>query len=189
MYAPLSDALNHGLEALSEIEVVGLPKFQNHIVFVPLDERVRSNRGLEGSSFKPDIVLMSLVTACDFRKIKNAETLQVSQFVSKIPKKVSKMAPPRTTAKAPSKNVPPQNNTPKAPPSDRICWKDILSAVELKRGRNTQWPALGNFTDTIPAITHEDSDEALLGSQNPDPETPSDISTSQTCRIHTPVDE
>ena len=38
MYAPLSDALNYGLEALSGIEVAGLPKFQSHIVFVPLDE-------------------------------------------------------------------------------------------------------------------------------------------------------
>ena len=212
MYAPLSSALNYGLEELSEVEVDGLPKFQNHIVFVPLDEGVTSDRDLEGLSFKPDVVLMSFTTACDFRKIKYTRTLKVSQFVSKIPKnsrmgppeaipseKVSKRAPskkapkkaqPKTvTNKVSSKKTPPQNNPPRAPPSDHIGWKDILSAVELKRGRKKQWPTLGNFTNTVPAIANEGSDEALLEPRKLDPGISSDISTSQTCKIHTLIDE
>ena len=62
MYTPLSGILNLGLEMVSKIEVDGLPKFKNHIVFIPLNQWVASNRDMPGSSFKPDIGLLSLGT-------------------------------------------------------------------------------------------------------------------------------
>lgn len=186
MYAPLSDALNFGLEALSKIEVDGLPKFQNHIVFVPLDEGVTSDRDQEGSLFKPDLALMLLTTARDLRKIKDTRSLTVSQFISKIPKKIrSKMGPPKTI---PSKNVP-RNAQPKTSPPYRICWKDILSAVEVKRDPKANWPTLGDFTNVVPSIVDSGSDEQLLRSQTPDPETSSDVSLAQTREVHPLVDE
>jgi len=187
MYAPLSDALNLGLEALSKIEVDGLPNFQNHIVFVPLDEGVISDRDQDGSLFKPDLALMRLTTACEFRKIKDTRSLTVSQFVDKIPKKArSTMGPPKTVpSKNVPKNAPPKNNP---PPSYRIRWKDILSAVEVKRGSKANWPTLGDFTVVSP-ILDLGSDEQLLRSRTPDPETSSDVSQSQTREIHALVDE
>jgi len=112
MYAPLLDALNLGLDALSEIEVNGLPKFQNRILFVPLDEGVTSYRDLEGYLFKPDIVLMPLTTACDFLEVKGTRSLRVSQPVSKIPKKTrSKVGPPKPVS---PKNVPSKRTGPHA---------------------------------------------------------------------------
>ena len=191
MYAPLSDALNLGLECLSEIEVDGLPEFQNHIVFVPLDERVTSDRDLEGSCFKPDLALMSFTTACDFRKIKDTRSLTVSQFINKIPKKTrSKMGPPKTPpSKNVPKNTPSKNKSTKTSPSYCIGWKEVLSAVEVKRGLKTNWPTLCTFTDVVPTIIVLGSDEQLLQSQTPDPGTSSDISQSQTREIHAIVDE
>jgi len=187
MYGPLSNALNYGLERLSKIEVDGLPKFHDHIVFVPWDEGIPSDRALKGSLFKPDVVLMSLATACDFRGIKDRENLTVSQFVDEIPKK----GPSKTVS---SKNVPkkvrpknnsPMNDPPKTPPPKRIGWKDVLSAVEVKRGRKVESPIVGNFTDEVPPITNEGLDE-LFRSPSPDPETSSDtsISQSQTRKFH-----
>ena len=191
MYGPLSDALNLGLEDLSKIEVDGLPKFQDHIVFVPLDEGVTSDRDLGGSLFKPDLALMRFATARDFRKMKDTRSLTVSQFVDKIPKKTrSKMGPPKTVpSKNVPKNAPSKNNPTKTSPSYNIGWKDILSAVEVKRGRKSNWPTLGGFTDVVSSITDSGSDEQLLRSQTPDPETSSDVSQSQTCEIHVLVDE
>ena len=188
MYAPLSDALNLGLEDVSKIEVDGLPEFQNHIVFVPLDEGVTSDRDLEGSLFKPDLALMSLATACEFRNVKYTRSLRVSQFVGKIPKKTpSKMGLPKAVS---SKNVPgnaPPKNHP--PPSYRISWKDILSAVEVKRGPKKTWPTLVEFTDVVSPIVDSGLDEELLRSRSPDPETSSNVSRSQTREIYVLVDE
>jgi hypothetical protein len=89
MYKPFSEALNYALERLSKIDVEGLPKFKNGIVFVPLDEGVESDRDLEGSLFKPDIIIMSFDAACRFRNVRDTRTLTVSQFIGKIPPKAS----------------------------------------------------------------------------------------------------
>ena len=188
MYAPLSGVLNLGLEGLSKIDVDGLPKFQDHIVFIPLDEGVTSDRALDGSSFKPDVAIMLFTTACDFRNV--SKHSKVSEFVDKIPEKTrSKMAPPEA---APIENVPPKTNAPqdppKADPSSRIGWKDILSAVEVKRGSKAKWPKPGNFTDTIAPTINDGSDEQFLRSRTPNPETSSDVSQSQTRKIHALVD-
>jgi len=195
MYGPLSNALNYGLEELSKVEVPGLPEFQNHIVFIPLDEGVTSDRNQEGSLFKPDVILVPFTTACDFHKFKDTRSLKVSQFVSKIPKKTpSRMGPPETApTKKPAKKAPPKATpkklSPRVPPSDHIGWKDILSVVELKRGPKQHWPKLGNFIDMVPVITHEDSDEGLFEPRTPDPETSSDVSLSRTREIHTLIDK
>jgi len=77
-YAPLSDALNIGLERLSKIEVDGLPKFQDRVVFVPSGDGVTSNHDLAGSLFKPDVVFMPFTTTCGFRKIRDTRSLTVS---------------------------------------------------------------------------------------------------------------
>ena len=190
MYAPLSAALNLGLEDLSKIDVGGLPKFQNHIVFVPLDEGVTSDRDLDGSLFKPDLALMSLTTACDFRKIKDTRSLKVSQFIDRVPTKTrSKMGPPKTPpSKNIPKNTPPKSNIPKTSPSHRIGWKDILCAVEVKRGRKKTWPTFGDFTNEAPLTIDSGPDEELLQAQTPNPETSSDVSQSQTREIHALAD-
>ena len=166
MYRRFSDALNYGLERLSKIEVDGLPKFRNNIVFVPW--------GVEGSSFEPDVVLMSLATACDLHGITDRESLGVSQFVTKVTKTSSEAIP--------SKN---------APPRRRVGWKYILSAVEVKRsqGQEETWPVMGNFTDEVPSFTNKGLDEQLLQSPSSDSETSSDISDistsqSQTRKVH-----
>ena len=184
MYAPLSDALNYGLERLSEIDADGLPKFKTHMAFVPLDEGVASDRDLEGSMFKPDLALMSFATACNFRNVEHAEGLTPSEFISKIPEKPS---PKKGPSKAhPIKNAPSEDNPPKTAPSSRICWKDNLSAVEVKQDRRTKWPMLGNFTNNVPPIVDDGMDDQLLLSQDPDPVTSSDISQSQTRKVHAP---
>ena len=212
MYAPLSDVLNLGLEGLSKIEVDGLPKFQNHIVFVPLDAGMTSDRDLNGSLFQPDLVLMLFTTACNFCNIESTNDLEVSEFVDEIPEKTrSKMAPPEAVPignvpekvppkeSAPKKNAPKKNptknhprNPPKDPtktvPSSQIFWEDILSAVEVKRGSKVKWPTPGNFADMIVPIIDETSDEQLLRSRTPNPETSSDASQSQTRKIHALVD-
>ena len=190
MYAPLSAALNLGLEDLSKIDVDGLPKFQNHIVFVPLDEGVTSDRDQPGSSFKPDLALMSLTTACDFRKIKDTRSLKVSQFIDKIPTKArSEMGPPETPpSKKIPKNAPSKSNVLKTSPSHHIGWKDILSVVEVKRGSKKTWPTLGDFTDDDLPIINSGPDEELIQSQTPNPETSSDVSQSQTREIHALAD-
>ena len=166
MYKPFSEALNYALERLSKIEVEGLPKFKSDIVFVPLDEGVEFDRDLEGSLFKPDIIIMSLDSACRFRNVRDTRTLTVSQFISKIP--------PKASTKKGSK----------ANSSSRVGWKDVLSAVEMKRGPKEGWPLLGHFSETVPQIISEGMDEQLLQSRNPNPATPSDVSQSQTRKIH-----
>jgi hypothetical protein len=167
MYKPFSEALNYALEMLSEINVDGLPEFEEHIVFVPLDEGVESDRDLEGSLFKPDIIIMSFDAACRFRNVRDTRTLTVSQFISKIP--------PKASTKKGSK----------ANSSSRVGWKDVLSAVEMKRDPKDGWPLLGHFSENVPQIVSEGMDAQLLQSRNTDPATPSDVSQSQTRKIHT----
>ena len=179
MYAPLSNALNYGLERLSKINVEGLPKFEDHIVFVPSDKGVRSDRDLVGSLFKPDIVLMRLVAACDFRNIKLTRGTSVSQFISRIPSGIiSKAAPSAQVAKSG-----PSENNPQIAPIYRIGWKDILSAVEVKRDSRRKWPTLETFTDEVTSITNKDADEESFTSGNPERGTSSGISESLTSKI------
>jgi len=168
MYAPLSDALNYGLECLSEIHVEGLPEFKDHIVFVPSDKDATSDRDLEGSLFEPEVVLMRFTTACDLLKIKVTRSLSVSWFVSKIP---------RTT---------PERH-PQADPTYRIGWKDILSPVEVKQYSSRKWPILEIFVNGAASITKKDADEELATPRNLDPETSSCISESRTRKIPTLV--
>jgi len=168
MYAPLSDALNYGLERLSEIDVDGLPEFKDHIVFVPSDKDVTTDRDLEGSLFEPEVALMRFATACDLLKIKVTRSLSVSRFVSKIPK-----------------TTPERHH--QADPTYRIGWKEILSPVEVKQYSSRKWPILETFVIGTASITKKDADEELATSRNPDPETSSDISESRTRKIHTLV--
>jgi len=168
MYAPLSDALNYGLECLSEIHVDGLPEFKDHIVFVPSNKDATSDCDLEGSLFEPEVALMRFTTACDLLKIKVTRSLSVSRFVSKVPK---------TT---------PERH-PQTDPTYRIGWKDILSPVEVKQYSSRKWPILETFVNGTASIAKEDADGELATSQNPDPETSSDITESRTRKIPTLV--
>jgi len=175
MYAPLSNALNYGLERLSKIDVEGLPKFEDHIVFVPSEKGMRSDCDPEGPLFEPDVVLMKLATACDFRKIKLTRGLSVSQFVGKISKRtVSKVTPSVQVAK---------NGPPQIASIHRTGWEDILSGVEVKRNSKRKWPILETFTNEVTSITNKDADEELFTSRNPDRGTSSDISESQTRKV------
>jgi len=182
MYAPLSGILNLGLEMVSNIEVDGLPKFQNHIVFIPLDQRVASNRDVAGSLFKPDVILISLGTACDFFKIKYTRSLSVSDFVNRIVS-LRKSAPSKN-AKGQPKNKPPGNPPktvpPRAPPSAPIAWENILLNIEVKR-LSTKWPELVDFTATIPPITNKGPGEQHPP-QGPNSETLSGTFGARTCK-------
>jgi len=180
MYAPLSNALNYGLEHLSKIDVDGLPKIEDHIVFVPSDKGVRSDRDLGGSSFKPDIVLMKLGNACDFCGIKLTRGLNVSQFINKIPMGTTSKTTPSVQVAKPG---PSENNPPQISPIYQICWKDILSAVEVKRDSRRTWSTLETFTNEVTSITNKDADEESFTSRNQDRGTSPDIFGSQTRRI------
>ena len=103
MYLPLVGAMNYALELLSEIEVDGLPKFKNHIAFVPCDKGVHSDRAIGGSSFKPDIAIMSIQDAYNLYQLDGPPEL--SGFTSQL------------SEKSPS----------------GFTWKVILSAIEIKR--------------------------------------------------------
>jgi len=147
MYIPLSNVLNCGLEYVSTINVKGLPEFEDHIVFVPLgNEGVASDRYTEGSSFKPDIALMRLATACDFRNVGAAMDLRVSQFVSKIPQTI---IPKKIRRKKKPKEIAPTitplaqiTDPPQTVPTYRICWRDILFGVEVKRIPRKEQPTM-----------------------------------------------
>jgi len=132
-----------------------LPKFRDHIVFVPWDEGMPSDRALKGSLFKPDVILMLFATACDFRRITDRESTEVSQFVDKIPKKAPAISP------------------------NRIGWKNVLSAVEAKRDPQAKWPIMGKFTNEVRQIIDEGLDVELFQLPSPDPETSLDVSVSQ----------
>jgi len=81
-YGPLSNTLNYGLECLWEIDVDGVPERSDRIVFVPWDEDMPSDRVINGSLFRPDVILI-FATACDFRGITDKDDLMVSHFVDK----------------------------------------------------------------------------------------------------------
>lgn len=184
VYAQLSDALNYGLECLSEIDVEGLPEFEDHIVFVPSNEGVTSDWELESLLSKPDVALMRLVTACDFRGIKDTKGLTVSQFVSKIPEETTskRHLPNASSSTRVAKTEPSKSNPSQTVPAYRVGWKDILSAVEVKRNPK-KLPILETFTDEVASVADMDTDEEPATSRNPDHGTPSEISESQTRKI------
>ena len=118
MYKPFAEAMNYALERLSEIEVDGLPKFNTHIAFVPCNEGVQSDCIVPGSSFKPDLAVMSIEDAFKWHKIDQTHKLGLSALIGKI--------------------------AGKKPPGS-INWKTILSAVEMKRNPQAYWAKLGEF--------------------------------------------
>jgi len=118
MYLPFAEALNYALECVSNIRVDGLPEFQAHIAFVPCNKSVSSDRDLPGSSFKPDLAIMSLRDARELYKLEDLDAPKVSQFVGEIAG---------------------------GPPSGFTSWKAILSAVEVKRKDVSGWAPLEVF--------------------------------------------
>ena len=119
MYGPFTKALNYALGCLSAVEVDGLPGFKSHIAFVLCNKRVSSDRDLAGSSFKPDIALMSIQDARKLYGLDEVDTPDVSQFNDEIAKKTV---------------------------SGSSDWKTILSAVEVKRKKKTSgWAKLKLF--------------------------------------------
>ena len=118
MYLPFAEAMNYALEHLADIEVNGLPKFETHIAFVPCNRRVQSNRTTPGSSFKPDIVIMSIQDAYGFHELKQHDTPKLSEFIGKIAEKS---------------------------PSGLTNWGAVLSAIEIKRKKDANWLMLREF--------------------------------------------
>ena len=106
MYLPLATALNHALEELSRIQANGLPEFKSHIAFVPCDTGVQSSRELPGSSFKPDVALMSIQDARELHRLDRVDRPKVSRLIDEITEK---------------------------PIPCSASWSTILSAVEVKR--------------------------------------------------------
>jgi len=189
MYAPLSNVLNHGLEELSKINVDGLPRFENHAVFVPLDTGVISNRDLHGSLFKPDLALMSLTAACDLCKIEQGSALMVSQFVSKIPQRAPSMkGPSKTTpSKTTSNNISKDdlhNNPPQTGPAYHPNWMDVLLTVEVKREPRRHWPTLKHFSVEIPSTVDNGEGEGSPMLHNLNSTIPLDISHSRTRKVN-----
>ena len=118
MYLPFAEAMNYALERLSDIEVNGLPKFKTHIAFVPCNRRVQSNRTTPGSSFKPDIAIMTIQNAYEFHKLQPPDTPKLSKFVGEIAEKS---------------------------PSGLTNWGAVLSAIEIKRKKDVDWAMLREF--------------------------------------------
>jgi hypothetical protein len=119
MYHPFVEALNNALEQLSGIQVDGLPEFKTDIAFVPCNKRVPSQRSLPGSSFKPDIALMSIQSAREFYELDRLDAPKVSQIISEIG----------------GKSLP-----------GFTGWETILSAVEVKRKKDVSgWASLEVF--------------------------------------------
>ena len=113
-YLPFSAAMNYAFECLSEIEVDGLPKFRNHIAFVPCQERaIQSNRTTPGSLFKPDIAVMSIQDAYEFYEPgrSDAQKRKPCELMNEIARKT---------------------------PSGSASWSTVLSVVEIKRS-NAIW--------------------------------------------------
>ena len=117
MYFPFAEAMNYALERSSDLIVDGLPQFETHIAFVPCNKGVRSDRSKPGSSFKPDIALMSLEDAYKFHGVNQTGTHKLSELIGRIEK---------------------------VPLSSSINWKAFLSAVEMKR-RDAELPPLRLF--------------------------------------------
>jgi hypothetical protein len=118
MYVPFTEAMNYALESLSDVKVEGLPDFKEHIAFVPCNRNVKSDRGAPGSSFKPDIAVMSIQDAYKFHKLNSTGGSKLSTFISKIKRKS---------------------------PTGITNWKCVLSAVEMKRRPEASWAKLGAF--------------------------------------------
>lgn len=115
MYLPLAEAMNYALEQLSHIDIDGLPRFKTHIAFVPCNRRVLSDRDIEGSSFKPDIAIMSIGDAYEFHELNGPDPPPLSEFINTI-----------------------QGRS----PSGVVKWKTVLSAIEIKRKKARDWPPL-----------------------------------------------
>ena len=122
MYIPFTEALNCALGALSDIQADGLPEFKTHVVFIPCDRQISSDRDLPGSSFKPDVALMSIQDARKFYQLDQLDTPEFSQFISKI-----------------------SGKSPPGFPS----WKYILSAIELKRKSDASRVPLETFDQRL----------------------------------------
>ena len=143
MYLPFAEALNYALEDLSNIRVDGLPGFKAHIVFMPCDKPVLSDREMPGSSFKPDLVVMPLECARETHRLEGVDRPKVSEFLTKI-----------TGGSSPV-----------------IRWKMVLSAVEMKRKQGKlSWAAPEVFSDenrqvNIMRDTDRQLDEELGDSQ------------------------
>jgi len=136
MYLPFAEALNYALERVSNIRVNGLPEFQAHIAFVPCNKRVPSDRNLNGSLFKPDLAIVSLQDAREFYKFESPDAPELSQFVSEI----AGDTPPGFTG-----------------------WKAMLSAVEVKRGKDAAgWvlPKVFDYQDKQVSVVR-DADQRL----------------------------
>ena len=119
MYLPLATALNHALEELSEVQANGLPEFKSHIAFVPCDAGVQSDRDLPGSSFKPDVALMSIQDARELHRLDRVDGPKVSRLIDEIAEK---------------------------PIPCSTSWSTILSAVEVKRKSDMSgWASLREF--------------------------------------------
>ena len=118
MYVPFAMATNYALGHLSGIEVDGLPPFKTHIAFVPCNQGVQSDHVLPASSFKPDIVVMSLQDVYKLYGVDQTGAPNLSTLIAEITE---------------------------TSPSNVINWKSVLSAVEMKR-KPVDLPELGVFT-------------------------------------------
>jgi hypothetical protein len=118
MYLPFTEAMNYALERLSDIKVEALPDVKEHIAFVPCNKNVKSDRSAPGSSFKPDIAIMSIQDAYEFHELDPTDGSKLSTFITEIKGKS---------------------------PTGITNWKSVLSAVEIKRRPEASWAKLGTF--------------------------------------------
>ena len=144
MYAPFASALNHALQCPADIRVDSLPDFnpEEPIAFMPLNRQLTSKRDLTGFLFKPDVGLVTFRTACRQYGIDDPH-LDLAHYAHRI----RQMSPYST-----------------------LGWSEILSAVEIKRGWNSQWPDLKNFAGRAePAIVTGVLDNRLDASRGEGP--------------------
>jgi hypothetical protein len=118
VYLPFTEAMNYALECLSNVKVEGLPDFKKHIAFVPCNRNVKSDRSAPGSSFKPDIAVMSIQDAYEFHGLGSTYGSKLSTFITKVKGKS---------------------------PNGITNWKSVLSVVEMKRRPEAGWAKLGVF--------------------------------------------
>ena len=84
-YIVFAEAMNYALKhSVSNIEVAGFPKFNNHIAFVPCNKEVQSNCVLPGSGFKPDIAVMLIQDAYEFHQLNQINRQKPPEFVARI---------------------------------------------------------------------------------------------------------
>jgi hypothetical protein len=118
MYLPFTEAMNCALQRLSDVKVEGLPNLKEHIEFVVCNTNVDSDRSAPGSSFKPDIAIMSIQDAYDFHELDPTDGSKPSTFITEI-----------------------EGNS----PTGITNWKSVLSAVEMKRDSKAGWAKLEAF--------------------------------------------